>query len=48
MGKNRKADSGFGLEGIKERVEIVRGKIKIISAPNKGTDIIINIPLEYE
>ncbi|MTI70585.1 MAG: GAF domain-containing sensor histidine kinase [Firmicutes bacterium] len=36
---------GFGLEGIKERVDILKGSISIDSEINKGTEIKINIPL---
>ncbi|MTI68412.1 MAG: GAF domain-containing sensor histidine kinase [Firmicutes bacterium] len=36
---------GFGLEGIKERVDILKGSINIDSEINKGTEIKINIPL---
>lgn len=47
--KARKFDKlkgGFGLEGIKERIELVRGLMKIDSAPGKGTILTINIPLD--
>lgn len=46
--KKRKFDKlkgGFGLEGIGERTELVRGSMKIDSAPGKGTTLTINIPL---
>lgn len=36
---------GFGLEGIKERVHLVKGDIKIQSEIGNGTKIIIEIPL---
>lgn len=45
--KKRKFDKrkgGFGLEGIKERVELVRGSISIDSSPGKGTGIALTIP----
>lgn len=41
-----KLKGGFGLEGIKERVELVRGLMKIDSAPGKGTILTMNIPLD--
>ncbi|WP_316737767.1 sensor histidine kinase [Pedobacter aquatilis] len=40
--KNRK--SGLGLNSIKKRVEMIEGKIDVISAPEKGTSIFIEIP----
>ena len=46
--KNKKHPSregGFGLEGIRERVELIRGNVTIKSALHKGTSIIINIPV---
>ena len=38
--------SGFGLQGMKERVEILKGKLKIRSAPGAGTQIQVIIPLD--
>jgi signal transduction histidine kinase len=35
----------LGLIGIRERVHFLRGKIEINGTPNKGTRMIINIPL---
>lgn len=35
----------FGLKGIKERVNLMEGTIDIVSAPNNGTSIAIQIPL---
>ncbi len=46
--KTRKFDKfigGFGLEGIRERVELVRGSTTIDSAPGKGTGLHIKIPV---
>ncbi len=46
--KARKFDKlkgGFGLEGICERVELVRGSTTIDSAPEKGTRLHIQIPI---
>jgi signal transduction histidine kinase len=37
---------GFGLQGIKERVQQLGGTLKIESAPLKGTRLKIRIPLE--
>ncbi len=36
---------GLGLTGMRERVTLVNGTLKIKSSPNKGTSIIMNIPL---
>jgi signal transduction histidine kinase len=38
----------FGLMGIEERVEILGGKVRIESAPGKGTRIHLEIPLPKE
>lgn len=46
--KTRKFDKmkgGFGIEGIRERVELVRGNMAIHSAPGKGTRLQIVIPI---
>ena len=40
----QQVNSGFGLQGMMERVQIVGGKLKIDSAPGKGTQILITIP----
>jgi two-component system, NarL family, sensor histidine kinase LiaS len=36
---------GFGLKGMKERIEKVGGQLIIQTAPGKGTDITIVVPL---
>ena len=41
-----KNKSGLGLLNIKRRVDYLEGKIEISSAENKGTNILIVIPLE--
>lgn len=38
-------DGGFGLLGIRERVEQMGGVIEIISAPGEGTGIYITVPV---
>jgi len=35
----------FGLIGIRERVQFVDGNVKISGAPNKGTMVLVKIPL---
>jgi two-component system sensor histidine kinase DegS len=36
----------YGIIGMKERVELLGGEVKIISVPAKGTQVIITVPLE--
>lgn len=46
--KTRKFDrlkGGFGIEGIRERVELIRGSMTIQSTPGRGTNLHIDIPL---
>lgn len=43
--QNRKAGSGFGLEGMKERITLLRGDLKLISSIGNGTKISIELPL---
>ena len=46
--KTRKFDrlkGGFGLEGIRERVELIRGDMTIQSTPGQGTALHLDIPL---
>lgn len=38
-------ERGFGIEGMKERVELINGSISINSTINKGTTISIKVPL---
>lgn len=37
---------GLGLVGIEERVQALEGKLKLASAPKKGTTLRVEIPLE--
>jgi len=39
-----KRDNSFGLIGMRERVEMLEGILKINSAINKGTQVYINVP----
>ena len=43
--KTHTLKGGFGLGGLRERAELVKGKVDIKSAPDKGTSISICIPL---
>ncbi len=38
----------WGLLGIQERVELIRGKLEVVSIPGKGTRIIVNAPFNSE
>ncbi len=40
------SERGFGMQGMKERVEIIHGTINFESSPGKGTAITIDIPFE--
>ena len=37
---------GWGLEGMRERVEAVGGRMVLYSAPGRGTTVEVVIPLE--
>ncbi len=37
---------GYGLIGLRERVQLLSGEIKIVTAPGKGTSINLSIPVE--
>ena len=37
----------FGLAGIKERVEVINGKLKITSDPEKGTILLVKAPIQH-
>ncbi|MDQ2085389.1 GAF domain-containing sensor histidine kinase [Herbivorax sp. ANBcel31] len=41
-----KIQSGFGLNGLKERAELVKGKVSIDSEVKKGTCVTIYVPLK--
>ena len=43
--KVKSAGQGFGLSGVKERVEISKGKLEIKSVINNGASFIIEIPV---
>ncbi|MDA8067361.1 MAG: GAF domain-containing sensor histidine kinase [Actinomycetota bacterium] len=38
--------AGFGLTGIRERVDLLGGELEISSAPGRGTTVSVSIPLE--
>jgi two-component system, NarL family, sensor histidine kinase DevS len=39
----RRAPSGFGLEGIRERVELLDGELRVVSAPGEGTELLVTL-----
>ena len=39
--------SGFGLEGIRERVELVGGDLRIVSAPDEGTELLVTLAARH-
>lgn len=41
-------EKSFGLIGMKERVDLLEGSMKVISSPGKGTSILFSIPLNEE
>ena len=43
---SRTGAESLGLVGIRERVEILKGKLQIQSAPGQGTQLCVTIPLE--
>jgi two-component system sensor histidine kinase DegS len=43
---NTMEKDAFGLMGMRERVELLEGKIDIKTSPGKGTQIIVQIPME--
>jgi two-component system sensor histidine kinase DegS len=42
----KKEVEGFGLIGIRERVTAVGGTLQIFSQPGRGTQIMVEIPLD--
>lgn len=44
--RRSKLSGGFGIEGMKERVELLNGSISFSSAPGKGTSVRIIVPFK--
>lgn len=44
--QGNKEGAGYGLISMRERVQLLKGQVKITTAPGKGTSISIAIPLE--
>lgn len=47
VARDKKLGSGFGLLNMKERAELVGGKAEIISQPGEGTEILIEVNLDF-
>jgi two-component system, NarL family, sensor histidine kinase DegS len=45
--RNKKMGRGFGLLNMKERAELVGGKVEISSAIGKGTEVLLEINLNF-
>lgn len=37
---------GYGLIGMRERIQLLKGEMNIISAPGQGTSISVSVPLD--
>ncbi|RZK66921.1 MAG: hypothetical protein EOO85_26190, partial [Pedobacter sp.] len=42
--ESKSKKSGMGLASIQKRIEMIKGKIDVSSAPEKGTSVFIEIP----
>jgi len=47
LSKTKKAGTGFGLINMKERAELVGGKVEINSNPGHGTELLLEINLDF-
>jgi two-component system sensor histidine kinase DegS len=45
--KTKKAGGGFGLLNMKERAELIGGKVEILSSPGQGTELLLEINLNF-
>ena len=45
--KSKKTGHGFGLLNMKERAELVGGKVEILSTPGQGTEVLLEINLNF-
>ena len=46
--QERRGDSAFGLRGMQDRLEAVRGWLEIVSELGAGTELRVTIPLEQD
>ncbi len=44
--KSQDIDGGYGLLSMRERVDLLNGKLEILSTPGKGTKVFASIPLQ--
>ncbi len=42
------AGGHYGLAGIRHRVDLLNGRVEIISSPGNGTRVIVNLPLDAQ
>jgi two-component system sensor histidine kinase DegS len=45
---SRDADGGFGIIGMKERIELLEGEFRISSEMNVGTTVMVKLPYEIQ
>jgi signal transduction histidine kinase len=45
--KSKKAGGGFGLMNMKERAELIGGKVEIVSSSGTGTELLLEINLDF-
>lgn len=45
---NEVKDKSFGLIGMQERVDLLKGEMKVISSIDEGTSLLFRIPLDEE
>ncbi len=48
QGNGTSASTSFGLRGIRERLEMLRGSLVVQSAPEQGTVLIAEVPRATE
>ena len=46
--RSRSRDSGMGLQNIRDRVDLLGGRLQIVSRPGAGTCIRIKVPIEQD
>jgi PAS domain S-box-containing protein len=44
---NEVTEHRFGLKGIRERARLLRGRAEVLSAPGKGTRIVVHLPITH-
>ncbi len=44
--KSKNHNASFGIFGMKERASILGGELKIVSAPEEGTSIVVELPIQ--